>query len=252
MEKEEILLQKRLQELAKRSYDKGIYCFTEFLDPAGLDLLLRMEKELKYAGITLFGGAQQCDRRVIRFGNPEELGYEENFPIACIQIEPLQEKFSEQLSHRDYLGALMNQGIERSYLGDILIKEKKAYLFCLDRIEKYLLESLTRIRHTDVRCTKIEEAIEFLKPERQREIVLCPSERIDVVIAKLYHLSRTQSTEMFRSKKIFVNSRLCENNSYQLKADDIVSVRGFGKFQYMGISHQTKKGKLSIQADIYK
>ena len=250
MEKDDILFQKRIRELAARSYDKGIFTFTEFLDLAGQDLFYQMEQELRYAGITVYG-EEFLERKVIRFGKAEELGYEEDFPISCICIEPVMEKFSENLSHRDYLGALMSLGIERANLGDILIKEKKAFIFCLDRIVPYLLEHITQIRHTNVKCSIVSEEIEYLRPQKERQAVLCPSERIDVVIAKLYHFSRNQSMELFRTKKIFINSRLCENNSYQLKKEDIISVRGYGKFQYQGISHETKKGKISVLIDVY-
>ena len=250
MEKDDILFQKRIRELAARSYDKGIFTFTEFLDLAGQDLFYQMEQELRYAGITVYG-EEFLERKVIRFGKAEELGYEEDFPISCICIEPVMEKFSENLSHRDYLGALMSLGIERANLGDILIKEKKAYVFCLDRVVPYLLEHITQIRHTNVKSSIVSGKIDWLKPQKERQTVLCPSERIDVVIAKLYHCSRSQSIELFRTKRIFVNSRLCENNSYQLKKEDIISVRGYGKFQYQGISHETKKGKISVLIDVY-
>ena len=40
------------------------------------------------------------------------------------------EKFADNFSHRDFLGAIMNLGIEREVVGDIAIKGKKAYIFC--------------------------------------------------------------------------------------------------------------------------
>ena len=52
----------------------------------------------------------------------------------CIEIAPLVEKFGEELGHRDYLGALMNLGIERSTLGDIIIDGKHAFLFCTEKM----------------------------------------------------------------------------------------------------------------------
>ena len=55
------------------------------------------------------------------------------------------EKFGEELSHRDYLGALMNLGIERSTLGDIVMIGKHAYLFCTDKMAPYIIENLSQI-----------------------------------------------------------------------------------------------------------
>ena len=252
MEKEDLLLKKRLEELARRSYTQNMFTFTDFLSLPELDLFYQNEPQLKYAGVTVFGGSEGCDRKMIRFGNPEELGYEEPFPIVCITIEPLLEKFGENLSHRDYLGALMNLGIERENLGDIFIKGKTGYVFCLERIADYIMGNLSQVRHTHVKLKVLENQEEFVQKEIEEIIVLTASERIDGVIAKVYNLSRSQSIEHFRAKKVYVNSRLCENNSYQLKAKEVVSVRGYGKFVYNGVEYHTKKGKLSVKVGIYK
>ena len=252
MEKEDILLQKRFQDLANRSFTQNMFTFTDFLSLPELDLFYKNEPQLSFAGVTVFGGMEGADRKVIRFGKAEELGYEEDFPIVCIAIEPLLEKFGENLNHRDYLGALMNLGIERENLGDIYIKGKKGYVFCLERIAPYIIENLSQVRHTHVKVSVLEKLEEFEQKEPEEMVVLTASERIDGVIAKIYNFSRSQSIELFRGKKIYVNSRLCENNSYQLKQGDVISVRGYGKFVYFGVSYETKKGKLSVKVGIYK
>ena len=252
MEKEELLLQKRFSELAKRSYIQNMFTFTEFLSLSELDLFYQNEPQLRYAGVTVFGGAEGTDRKVVRFGNSQELGYEESFPIVCIAIEPILEKFGEVLNHRDYLGALMNLGIERENLGDIFIKGKTGYVFCLERIAEYIIDNLSQVRHTQVKLRVMEEGAEYIQKEIEDMVVLTASERIDAVISKVYNLSRSQSLDYFRAKKIYINSRLCENNSYQLKSNDVVSVRGYGKFVYYGVEYHTKKGKLSVKVGIYK
>lgn len=252
MEKEDLLLQKRFVELANRSYTQNMFIFTEFLSLPELDLYYRILPQLIFAGVTVFGGSEGVDRKVIRFGNPKELGYEEEFPIVCIAIEPILEKFGEELNHRDYLGALMNLGIERENLGDIYIKGKCGYVFCLERIAPYIMETLSQVRHTHVKTRILQCNNDIIKKEIEEMTILSSSERIDGIIAKVYHLSRSQSIELFRGKKIYVNSRLCENNSYQMKDKDVVSVRGYGKFVYNGVNNLTKKGKLSVNVGIYK
>lgn len=64
-------------------------------------------------------------------------------------------------------------------------------------------------------------------------------------------MSRSQSIEMFRDKKVFVNGRQYENNSGVVKPGDVVAVRGFGKFVYEGIIYETKKGRICVAADRY-
>lgn len=251
MDTEEILFKKRLEELANKSYSNSQYLFTGFLTTAELDIYYRMEREIAYVPVTVFGGTSDCERVMLRFGSTQLCGYEEPFPIQCIEIAPVIEKFGEELSHRDYLGALMNLGIERSTLGDIVILGKHAFLFCVEKMAPYILENLDKVRHTSVRCRLAEKVPESTVTRLERKIVQVSAARTDSIVAKIYNLSRSESVELFRAKKIFVNGRLNENNSGQLKPNDKVSVRGFGRFQFIGVSGETRKGKLNVEVDLY-
>lgn len=250
MDSEEVLFRKRLKELADRAYQNGQYFFTGFLTVAELDLYYRMERELSYVSVTVFGGTADCERVMLRFGNEELCGYEEAFPIQCIEIVPLVEKFSEDLGHRDYLGAMMNLGIERSTLGDIIIEGKHAFVFCTDKMEPYIIENLDKIRHTNVKCLHAVNIPESTITKTERRVVQVNTVRADSIIAKVYNLSRSESVELFRAKKIFVNGRLNENNGGQLKPGDKVSVRGFGRFQFVEVAGETRKGKQSVSIDV--
>lgn len=251
-EKEIRQFQKRLAELAEKSSRQNIYTFTGFLGMAQQDVFYRMERELSFAHPVLFGGGEDAERVVARFGDPEEMGYEVEFPIVMLKIEPLLRKYADDLSHRDFLGALMNLGIERSTLGDISVRDNCGYLFCLESIADFIADELKRVRHTDVRCCRAEIPEIQEKKEKVRKNVTVSSERADVVVASLYHLSRAESLTLFRGQKVFVNGRMCENNSCFLKRGDAVSVRGKGKFFYDGADRETKKGKLSVGVFVYQ
>lgn len=248
---EEEFLQKRFVDLANQSCRNNIYTFTGFLSASEQDLFFRTLPQIGQISYTLFGGVEGCERQMLRFGSTEQLGYEEEFPICCVEIRPSAPKFADKLSHRDFLGALMNLGIERSTLGDIFIEEKTGYVFCHEKVADYMLASVDRIRHTSVKCKLLRKAPEAVKPTLKEEHLIISSERLDVVVAKLFHLSRSQSLLLFREKKVFVNGRCMENNSGVCKAGDVVSVRGYGKFIYGGCIHETKKGNLNITLERY-
>lgn len=144
----------RFKELADRSYNKGQFTFTRFLSLAELSAFKYEESNLKYASPVIYGGYEEAERVLIRFGNKDELGYEEQFPIDILEITPLAEKFADDLTHRDFLGALMSLGIERELLGDIIVRGKKAYLFCLESISDYIIENLMSVKHTSVSVKK--------------------------------------------------------------------------------------------------
>lgn len=245
-------LKKRLRDLAERSYRQGIYTFTGFLGLGEQEIFWQQEKELRSFGYLLSGGCDGADRAVVRFGKEEELGYQAPFPIVCIHISPLQQKFADDLSHRDFLGALMNLGIDRSALGDIRVGDREAYLFCLERIAGFICENLTRVRHTDVRCAVTEEIGKIPREEPETVSIQVQSPRVDAVLSKVYHLSREKSIALFRAGKVYVDGRLCEDNSRLLKAGETVNARGFGKFLLTGEPRETRKGKLAVEAAVYR
>lgn len=248
---EDEILKKRLRELAERSYNGGRFTFTDFLGMSEIASFYEEERELSYAHPVVFGGTDMSERAVIRFGDPEQLGFEEEFPIDILEIKPLMEKFSDDLTHRDFLGALINLGIERSVLGDIFLERNTAYVCCLSRISEFITEELTRVKHTTVKCSKPETVPELSAGAAKEQLLQVQSERIDAVVAKLYKQSRSDSVELFRQKKVFVNGRQCENNSYLLKNGDAVTVRGFGKFIFSGTTGQSRKGKNNICLQVF-
>lgn len=252
MDKETIVLKKRLLDLANQSYQNNMFTFSGFLSLHEQQLIEEIRKENAFIAVTLYGGNTDCERMMARFGNKEELGYEEAFPICCIKIEPLIEKFADALTHRDFLGAVMNLGIERNTIGDIFVQGKSAYLYCHQKMAEYLLEELDKVKHTHVKCHLIDSVEELPTVEPIPKEVLVSSCRIDGVISKVYNISRTGSLELFRSGRIFVNGKLMENNSYVLKPNDSITVRGFGKFIFKEEVYKTKKEKLRILIEKYE
>lgn len=252
MEREIQQLKNRFHDLAERSFAQGIYTFTGFLGLGGQEAFWQEEPKLRYAGYTLYGGCENADRVMIRFGQSGQLGYEAPFPVVCIHISPLQEKFAEELSHRDFLGALMNLGIDRSTIGDIRAGGKQACLFCTDSIAEYICQNLEQVKHTHVRCRIAEEVPELLQEEPEAMRIQAQSLRVDAVLAKVYNVSREKSLELFRAGRVYVNGRLCENHSRILRAGETVSVRGHGRFTLSGEQKETRKGKLSAEVFVYR
>lgn len=251
-EKEINQFKSRLRELARRSYEQNVFTFTPMLGFMEQTIFGEMEEELRYAGYIIFGGHEHAERVMIRFGKVEELGYEEPFPIVLIHIKPLLQKFSDTFSHRDFLGALMNLGISRDLLGDILVGDRQGYLFCQTSIAEFICAELGQVKHTHVSCSLADTLTQYEEKTPKEETHTVSSERLDGLVAQIYQLSRSQSLTLFQDKRVFVNGRLTENNSRLCKAGEIVNVRGFGKFIYDGIGYTTKKGKLCIKIRIYR
>lgn len=245
-------LKNRFRDLAERSYTQGIFTFTGFLSLSEQEIFWQQEKELRHAGYALEGGLKGADRVMVRFGDTGALGYEVPFPIVCIHISPLQHKFADELSHRDYLGALLNLGIDRSILGDIKVGDREAYLFCQESVAAFICDNLKQVKHTHMKCI-LTEGISNIQEEKTEIVsIQVQSLRVDAVLAKVYNMSREKSLELFRTGKVYVNGRLCENNSRLLKEGETVNARGYGKFVLTGQLRETKKGRLAVLTEVYR
>ncbi|MGN1329043.1 MAG: YlmH/Sll1252 family protein [Eubacterium sp.] len=230
--------EKRFNELYDRAYERKCKVFSDFLNLEEQSIL----KE-SFLPCTVFGGYETAERVVAGFG--EDVA-ESDFPISCLLISPASKKFADSLTHRDFLGALMNLGIKREMLGDIVVEENCGYLFCLEQIKDYILENLIKVKHTSVNVTVAENLPEdFGSSVEERELVVS-SLRVDVLVSAVYKLSRKEASKLFETDKIFVNSRKIQSSSYIIKENDIVSVRGFGRFIFGGELHRTKKDRLVV------
>ena len=148
MDKTDYSIVRRFIDLSRQADTKGIVLFSDFLNMNEINLLEQNKSDL-CSSYSLFGGYEYAERQMVAF-QPDALYYNWEFPISCIQYRPVNEKFAQDLSHRDVLGAIMHLGIERSLIGDILFQKKEVFVFCHQKISSYLLEELSQIKRTQV------------------------------------------------------------------------------------------------------
>ena len=174
------------------------------------------------------------------------------YPIAALKVEPAYPKFAEKLGHRDLLGSVMTLGIDRSKIGDILMGDGCYYILCEENVAPYFMEQLTKVRHTLVRLSVVSTDEISSHQEMIDKDGIITSNRLDSVIACVYRLSRSQSLELIRADRVFVNGKNIQTPTYICKPDDIISVRGHGRFHFISISGETNKGRLKIKYQLYK
>lgn len=235
---------RRLLDLANQAERTDSFTFSAFLGEADYADFCAAQRQFPNCGVTAWGGHEDAERLMLRFGDPERLGYAAEFPIVCLEIAPLQKKFADALTHRDFLGALMHLGISRAELGDLLVSDRTAYVFCTEKMAPYLCGELTRVRHTSVECRVTAQLPAELAVRVTQETVQTASLRADILIAKVFHISRGDCLDLIRAERVFLNGRTVTNASTVLKEGDRLSVRGCGKFRFCGVTGQTKKGNL--------
>lgn len=266
MDKEELMLRKHLVDLSNRAFHRNIITFSDFLNLNELHILHTTPKEMFLARYIAFGGYDLSERQMIAFlpgalyyALPDEgnlpgkgtlpSGYK--YPMQAVVITPLNPKFAEELSHRDYLGSVMNLGVERSKFGDIIIMDTEAVIFLCNEITDYVINSLTRVRHTSVQCQRREIRDISYTPAFIELKGSVPSIRLDTVMSVAFPMSRSKLTAYITAGKVFVNGKLITGNGYRLEEGNLISIRGLGRISYEGILSETKKGRYYISVRKY-
>lgn len=243
------MLYKRLVDLSRQALNKGIPTFSDFLNLNEQNIFHSCIPELS-TGFQIWGGYEYAERQMIAF-LPEALLFDWEYPLVLCKIELLNHRFAEPLSHRDVLGSLMSLGIERSKIGDILVKDNRIYVFCHEKISSFLMEELTRIRHTTVAVSLAELKDPDIRPNLKQEETTVSSNRLDALLASMCHLSRGQAAELIQKGLVFINGKQMSGGSVSVKPEEIISVRGMGRFRFEDLLGETKKGRIRIRYSKY-
>ena len=244
METNDVTL-RHLLDLCRKSEKTGTWQYSGFLSPAEQDDLLTSREA---AGFPYFldGGYENAERKILAAGNEEEAG-PPDLPVRVIAVRPKSDKYAEDLTHRDYLGAILGLGIERSLVGDIIVRDRRAWFFCLASAADMLASSLAQVRRTAVAAEITTADVPELQPRYAPVRLNVASERLDAVISAFAGISRGQADKLFAAGKVFVNGRMTEDRSTRLKEGDVLSVRGTGKAVYDGIEYETKKKRYQVR-----
>lgn len=180
----------------------------------------------------------------------EDPALAEEIPLCALQITG--SGFAE-LSHRDFMGAILALGIERSVLGEIAVTEEGALVFTTPEMAVYLTENLTRIGRDSVkiRRTAPEPAMEI---PRQYETVsvTAATPRIDGVVRALTNLSREEAAALVRSGMVERNYAVVPDVDKQIVPGDVLTIRGYGKYRIDRTDEETKRGRRRILCRKYK
>ncbi len=241
---EDKLLIAKIQDLYKLCDKHQVPKFSTFLNETQQAVVRDNVGAMPGYECCFFGGYKDAMRTV--FGVfPEWQGVEnESFPIKVIKIT---KKYKKDLSHRDYLGTVLSKGINREQVGDILVNDDGAYIFILSDIAEYIASGIDKIANVGVKAS-VEEILDVEIPEPKFQIIntVAASLRLDAVIAAMLRLSRKEASSLILGEKINVNNIPCKNVSHIIKENDVLSVRGSGRFVFLNVDGTTRSDRLHI------
>lgn len=259
MEQADKALLSRMADLYDRA-ESGEVVYTAFLTPRE-QKIARDKYAFARDRILPLGGYAEAERRRLFLLPPymaELDGEVRDAILADITAEALVAlsitgSGYRELSHRDFLGAVLNLGIERDAIGDIAVHTPfEAVLFCDRLMADFLIENLTRVARDSVKVKKITIPEGF---DGGRRFLSCTdtvaSPRADAVVAALCNLSRERAKALFVQGLVEMDYEPFEKYDKEVSEGTVITVRGHGKFIVRSLSDKTKKGRYRLVADRY-
>ncbi len=240
------ILKYRIDDILRQCENRSRPQFLGFLTPEEQSVSRSI---LKHSENCMFFGDYEDAERVFVGVFPDFLQPDAaHFPLTAITF-----KFREQdnLSHRDFLGAVLGLGLRRETVGDILIEKGRAVMFVSDDVCPFILNELRLVGRTGVTLMRGfmgELPSASVKAEQSFTVA---SLRLDCIVAALCGVSRSTAEELIEDGRVSVNSVFTEKTTRQISLGDKITVRGSGKFTVKDIGGTTKKGRVKIIIEKY-
>lgn len=230
---------------------------TEFLNMYQENAMRKEIEHIKEKNYIFTGGYENAESKILIF-YPDKLTEEIarnsiNDIIKAIKITlPTAQRGKYQ--HKDYLGTVMQFGITRERIGDIIVYEDCAYIVVLAENAQYVRDSLlvtTKFKKSKIDIIDINE-IEAKLPEFEEIKITVNSLRLDNFVAEIGKFSRNESSRLIESEQVSINCKTETRQSKILKEGDILIIRRKGKFIIDDVGNTNKKGKLVVIIKKYK
>ena len=186
------------------------------------------------------GGYENARKKKVIFLFDEEDDFSD---VVCLEAR-IDQRF-RKIGHRDILGALMSLQIDRGSFGDFWVHDDKIYLYTSKSMSPFLIDNLTRINQLSVTFKECDD-----KPSQEFKYkgieVVVASERLDAIVAGITHLSRAKAKELITSNLVQINNMVVEEPEILCHNNNIISIRGYGRFVYAGVKKETRHDRKLI------
>jgi RNA-binding protein YlmH len=142
----------------------------------------------------------------------------------------------------------MKFGIIREKFGDIIVYPEGADIIVQTENAEYFrtnLQDLTRFKKATIDILDISQIHESTVKSEEISIIV-NSMRIDNFVSEIAGCSRNKAEEILLDEKVMVNYETVIKNSKAININDIITIRGFGRFQVKEILRKTKSDKLVV------
>lgn len=246
MDKDELVIS-RITDRIAQARDGYYATATGFLDSHEQALARRVSRSQLSSGVTmtLYGGYEEAERR-LAIMVPEDW-YTDDFSELLTVVRVDASRGSRPLTHRDYLGSILGLGLDRSVIGDILVRPDGADIIVTSDIADFLLSEYSQVGRAEVR-TSLVSLDALIMPELRRETVkdTVPSLRLDNIVSSAFKLSRANAVTAIRSGLVSVDHVETTKPDARIEEGSTLVLKGKGKAILKEIGGESKKGRIWI------
>lgn len=224
---------------------------TDFLDMYQVSLAENFFRKIKFENYKLYGGYDEAERKVAII-YPEKydekmLGKNYDKILKIVRVL-LPEEERGKYAHRNYLGGIVKLGLNREKVGDILVSDEGADIITVENFANILKEQLPLLTRFESSNITIEEVQNVKKKEIKVEEVkiIVPSLRLDNIVSDLSKTSRSKAVQIIDQERVFINGQNETKASKQIKLNDVITIRGKGRFVIKSFDGTTRSGRTVV------
>ena len=254
---EDKLLIAKLQDKIKHCKNRNKIVNTEFLNMHQQLVINKELERIKEKNYIITGGYEDAESKVLII-YPEKLTEKIvqqniNSIIKAIKVE-LPNEQKGKYEHRDYLGTIMQFGLTRERVGDIIVYKDKSYIIVLQENAEYIKDSLlvtSKFKKSKIEIIDIDE-IEVKEKEFEEIKITINSPRLDNFVSEIAKTSRSETTKLIESELVSINCKVETRQSKTIEQGDVLIIRRKGKFIVHEFKNINKKRKQVVIIKKYK
>lgn len=233
----------RVLDLAETVQKTGQPVYTDYYDPREQNLVETVLH--RFGGVygTRTGGVPGGERFIFAIHEKEDDPL--NPPVKLLSVTG-NFKF-RRAAHRDFLGALLSQGLARSKLGDVQVTEDGARVFCKAEVAEFIRTNLNRVSQVPVTVEEIPLSQAAPAGEQGKVIrAAVASLRLDAIASAGYGVSRSKIVSNIKGEQLKLNFAVVTEPSREVKEGDVLSFQGKGRLIVEEVGGTTRSGRIAV------
>jgi len=254
---EEKLILAKLNDKIRLCKTRNRIVNTEFLNMHQQLVINKELERIKEKNYIITGGYEDAESKVLII-YPEKLTEKIvqqniNSIIKAIKVE-LPNEQKGKYEHRDYLGTIMQFGLTRERVGDIIVYKDKSYIIVLQENAENIKDALlvtSKLKKSKIEIIDIDE-IEVKEKEFEEIKITINSPRLDNFVSEIAKTSRSETTKLIESELVSINCKVETRQSKTIEQGDVLIIRRKGKFIVHEFKNINKKRKQVVIIKKYK